>query len=722
MRGRGRGARAALHAFCACGLLLAVAAEAAPVRIFRTQSAEAFLRGEVEGVAIEASGVLTLAPEMEKVADLDEPFAFALARRQSGWAIGTGNDGRVLEIGDDGGVRELFDAPEPEIFALWSDVDGTLFAGSSPNGKVYRIGRDGAQVELDPEETYVWAIARGSDGTLWVATGGPGRLYRVPARGKSELVWDAGATHVRSLLPLPGGEMLVGTAGDGRLLRWSDGRIRTLYDSELTEVVAMAAAPDGAVWAALLASEASFVDLAPRPAGGGEEGEGSRPVVTVEEGAPAGSRPPGTRGPRSELVRVLPNGAVEKVWSSSDETIFSLLADGERLWFGTGLGGRLYRVESGRARVERELDGKQIVGLVSGRHGPTALTTNASALWRATARTAARGTYASPALDAGQAARFGVFRWQGEALGKSSVRVSFRSGFSSEPDATWSPWSAPRAGSEVALDAAERGRFVQYRLELASGGGASPRVVATELSYRQENLRPAIDAFFALEPGQILVPAGFNPAEQLFEPVSPNRQGIFETLRPTPPREERLRTVWRRGWRTLRWDASDPNGDDLRFRLEVRPEGSAGGWMQIADELSERSYPFDATALPDGLYRFRLTATDAPSNEEGEALTSERESEPVLVDHTPPALVRVARSGSELRVVVEDSASPLRSAELSIDGGAWKPLAPLDGLLDGRREELVVRELPAAAKLVLLRAADAAFNVVTFDLLAELAR
>ena len=126
--------------------------------------------------------------------------------------VGTGNAGRVLLVERSGAVRKLFAAPEPEIFALWADPDGTVFAGSSPAGKVYRIPAGGdppapeAAVFFDPGETYIWALARDAEGRLLVATGTEGRLYRVAEGGAGELVYDGDDAHLRALLPLPGGE------------------------------------------------------------------------------------------------------------------------------------------------------------------------------------------------------------------------------------------------------------------------------------------------------------------------------------------------------------------------------------------------------------------------------------------------------------------------------------------------------------------------------------
>ena len=146
--------------------------------------------------------------------------------------------------------------------------------------------------------------------------------------------------------------------------------------------------------------------------------------------------------------------------------------------------------------------------------------------------------------------------------------------------------------------------------------GRSPRLMLAEASYRQVNQRPRIDRFGALDPGQILVPANFNPADQVYEPAGPNRDGIFTTLQPAAAGgDTRTKQLWKLGQRTLRWRVTDPNGDELRYALAVRTEERrAPAGCRLADDLKEDFFGFDATVLPDGRYRFRLTASDRRGN------------------------------------------------------------------------------------------------------------
>ena len=208
------------------------------------------------------------------------------------------------------------------------------------------------------------------------------------------------------------------------------------------------------------------------------------------------------------------------------------------------------------------------------------------------------------------------------------------------------------------------------------------------------------------------MPANFNPSNQAYEPMSPNKDGIFTTLSPARDRNERSKSLFKLGYRTLRWTVTDPNQDSLRYRLELRRGGD--DWLELVDGLDAEHWSFDSTVLPDGRYDFRLIANDAEGNTEAESLTAERVTEPVIVDQTPPEIVSAERQADRWVVVVRDALSPLRSAEVSIGAARWRDVATADGMLDGRSERL---EIPVSdAGLVILRVSDAAFNSRTVDL------
>ena len=388
------------------------------------------------------------------------------------------------------------------------------------------------------------------------------------------------------------------------------------------------------------------------------------------------------------MLSISPAGVVESLWSFPDDTVYGLLWQNGNLWVATGLEGKLYRWADQQMLLEKDVDERQIVAVLPGEPGPAFATTNAAALYRVTAGTERAGTYTSAALDAEQVARFGTFSWEGDLPPGSAARFSFRSGVSAEPDRTWSAWTEPREGREIPLTGLPRGRFVQWRAELRAGGPwRSPRIYETELSYRQENLSPKIGGVQVLDPGQILVPANFNPASQVFEPAHPNREGIFTSLTPAADDDSggRNKLLWKLGYQTLRWTAADPNGDDLVYDLSFRPASAAGDregdWLEVVKDLKEDHYSFDAMSLPDGIYRFRLRASDLPSNDPDAALVAERVSDPVVIDHTPPGL----REGGEGERRQAPAGHGARCREPAAGGRRQRQRAGVEAGAGGRR-------------------------------------
>ncbi|MCZ6506582.1 MAG: hypothetical protein O7A04_00840, partial [Acidobacteria bacterium] len=287
--------------FCLLGVV--ESARATEVRFFRQRSREDFLVGKLEGLAIDADGALRRAAHFERFAEIEEPFVFVAAVDSDGWVLGTGNSGRVLQVASDGEVSTLWTAPEPEIFALWIDDDGTVFAGSSPNGKVYALKEGEAREVFDPAETYIWAIARSPWGDLLVATGDGARLYEVAADGESRLLFESDEVHLRSLHPLAD-SVLIGTAGDGLIHSINaEGRVRTWFDAEQTEVIAFADDGLGGWYAAAVSSEASFTQQAGQSSTtNGDENEAMNGVtVSVEVSMPASKA--SSSGTQSAILR-----------------------------------------------------------------------------------------------------------------------------------------------------------------------------------------------------------------------------------------------------------------------------------------------------------------------------------------------------------------------------------------------------------------------------------
>ena len=167
---------------------------------------------------------------------------------------------------------------------------------------------------------------------------------------------------------------------------------------------------------------------------------------------------------------------------------------------------------------------------------------------------------------------------------------------------------------------------------------------------------------------------------------------------------------------TLTWQADDPNNDQLLYSVYVKATDEQE-WHLLKDKLRQTNYTIEPGSLPDGKYIAKLVASDEESNPPELARKAELLSAPFWVDNTPPE-VRVLRqnvSNGETEVVfeVEDSTSPLRSAETSLDGKEWQNILSDDGIVDSRKETFTVRlsKLDAGEHVVSLRAFDTAGNL-----------
>jgi hypothetical protein len=111
-------------------------------------------------------------------------------------------------------------------------------------------------------------------------------------------------------------------------------------------------------------------------------------------------------------------------------------------------------------------------------------------------------------------------------------------------------------------------------------------------------------------------------------------------------------------------------------------------WKLLKEKVGERYLSWDSTAFPDGEYRLRITASDAPGNPPAEALTTRMESDPFWIDNTPPKITGLgsARVNGKLQVKwhAADALNNVAKAEYSLDGGEWKVAAPVTRLSDAQ--------------------------------------
>ena len=661
-------------------------------------TAEELLEGRGSNVEVMSDGRLRPIAGWTAGAIFDEPVVMAAAVAADGsFIVGTGHPARLYRVRGDS-AELMVEIPAEQITALVIAVDGAVLIATVAPGVLYRWNDGGLNEVGRVGEGGLWDLAL-FDGVVVAAGGPPASVFRLEDRGLVRWV-ELPDVHA-ACLEVVDGRLLVGTAGKGLILGIDrEGTVGILADSPFTEISDLAVG-DGSVWATALVGEPTTTPRTKKSNGDdAEKAEVEAEVtVTTELKLPKVNGKTAT----SEVIRLTPEGGLLSIHRFLKEVASAIAWDGQGVLVGTGYEGEVWRfVESGGARLAT-VDAVQVVGVVDG--GAALLTQGpAGVFWRG-GDDDRSGRFRSPAKQFTQPVHFGEYRVEPSS---DDLRIRFRSGVSATPDGTWLEWSPwlPAAGGRVPLPPA---RSLQWELEIPANSGGSP-VDRIEVAVVEVNLPPRIKKLEVKEPGVVYLAAP--PASgPVIEAVHPDVNGIFTVIDETLPKKNsstKGKRYYRAGFRTVSWNASDPNKDPLRFTLEV--ENREGVRFAVRQRITGVQLGVDTSAVPDGAYRFRLTASDAPQNP-ADPLETHRVSRWFHIDNTPP-VINIVRSGETWVATVADALSPIVRAEWSRDGEAWQALAPSDGLLDGRDETF---EFPAAEgrHMVVVRVVDRQHNRAT---------
>jgi hypothetical protein len=694
-------------------------------QFWRVRTAEDFLAGEVDGFAVTSRGELRPAPSLKKIASFTDPFVLSQAAAPNGDRFfGTGNDGKVYRLhGTE--LKLLWTAPEPEIYTVaWHD--GALYAGTSPNGKIYRVDPDSgkATTVFDPKQAYIWAIDfSGND--LLAATGVEGKLFRV-SNGEGKVLFDSTDTHLRSLAVRKDGSILAGGSGKGRIYEVRpDGTAHALFDSSLSEISSIYVDANGVGWAAGASntlpstppakaqpksSQSTTSTSGSTTAAAEPKKEEPTPSVEVsysfDEGSAAAAA---TGGGNGEIYRIDPDGFVQTMRKFDREMVYAISggANGTIL-LSSGPQGRVYQMKGAEVSLLATVPEKQVVSISSVGGATLITTTNSGAVYRMDGAPSQKAEFRSVAKDVERFSRFGHYRIEGNDVSDGHLAIAFRSGNTRTPDATWSGWSPATASSEGAINA-PAGRYVQWKLSMPNP--ATDIVVDTvTVSFINRNIAPAIDAVTVQDPAVVYITGSYPQSPQVVEATNPDEYGIFTSLEPQRDKNEPGKKVYRKGFRTVTWRAHDENNDSLRYSLSFRRKGS-DKWLRLRENVEETSMNFDTSQLPDGIYELRLLVTDAVDNPDA-PLSDTKEGIEFQVDNTPPQITASA-NGNEVLIRVTDKLSPIGKVEYSADAQKWIRLTPVDGIADSPEETYRLSRSAVAGKFVIVRATDTYYNVAT---------
>ncbi len=601
------------------------------------------------------------APALRKRAtDLDAEVVWDAVRDKAGRVhVATGHAGRLFSIeGSRATLRHKFD--EPALYALAAMDDGAILVGASPTGIVYRVPPAGEPTILSRTgQSLIWKLVPRRDGSVLAATGPEARVLLIDAKGTTTtLARIPDATNVLDLVDQGERGVVAATQGKGLVVRIEPGgRVFVLADSEQEEVRRLAVRPDGTILAAV----------------NGQRSPGDRFFKRVPQAPPNEKR---ENKPRDVafVFSIFPDGYADELWPSPEVPIHDIaLLDDGRLLVGAGSKGALYAIdERGRTDQLGGSESKVLSRIAPDGEGRWLLGTGdaASIETLEPARTM-KGEFASRVFNMKGSARWGNMQVVAERGDFAGLKVSTRSGNTSRADKGWSDWTAPtELAAGVAPIVSPTSRFIQYKLHFEDGSAA--RVDAVRLFYRQVNVRPNIISF------------ELKPVEPPKDGAKRSPPGVVSRTGPVfvdPDSNTRAFDI--------SWKAEDANGDALLYELFHQMAGS-DRWVPVGEEQSATTARLDTRGMPDGLYRFRLVASDRSMNPRGDEKEGEAVSGLYVIDNTIPEVVRFdlrkEAPGIGVSARAEDSASNIVAAAWRIDSGDWNFLLPVDGMFDGRAE------------------------------------
>jgi len=708
---------------------LAGTALADGTRTWEQSKFEELVKGTPTGIAIRSAGGLELAPAFKLLYATPSTYIWAVASDAAGNVYAaTGAPARVYRITPDGKSTIIFEPQELQVQTLEVAPGDVIYAGTAPDGKVYKIehkpaekpvpaksepakteakpkdskdaSKDAAKPALDPGWSssvffapgtkYIWNLALDKNGNLFVATGDKGEIYKVTAKGDHSLFFKSDETHIRVLALDAQGNLIAGTDGSGLVYRISPaGEGFVLYGAPKKEITALALDHDGNIYAA------GVGEKKPGTPGGGMGAPGMINMGNPNPGAPGGQTPgmPGMQTPGvpqmgqfpapgggatggSDVYEIAADGSPSKIWTSREDLVYALAFDSQnRLLAGTGNRGHIFAITSPDEFSDvLKAPASQITGFAKSPGGGLyAASSNLGKIFSLGPGPENEGTYDSDVLDARVFSHWG----RAEFRGAGSVDLLARSGNVDNPDRNWSPWKKLDVSKDAGMGI-PAARYAQWRAVLHAGN-SKPAVDSVTLYYLPRNMAPDVDEV-TVQAAVRYTPMPKQPAMTIGTDIGATAGPHFEP--PVPSTHDRDAIG-------VKWNAHDDNEDQLVYSVYYRGDGETR-WLLLKDNITDKAYSFDASLLPDGGYTIKVVASDAPSHSPGEALAAERVSRRFEVDTTPPRIENLtsAVEGSDIHVRfhAEDGFSPIKRAEYSIDAGEWKYVEPAGQLSDSKSE------------------------------------
>jgi len=652
---------------------------AVQVKKIGVQNYHDFQKGDLKGTSIDSKGRLFLGPEKKSIKRPIKEYFLSLDQARNGDIfIGTGHKSSVYKIQPTTGkIEEMFSSDQLDIYALVVNNKHEIYAGSSPNGKIYKINKDKKVTTFfDPSEKFIWDMKEDRSGNIICAVGNSGGIYTINPSGDASKIFTPEDAHIISLYIGKNNSILAGSGDRGILYRIDKRKAKVLYDSPLEEIRGICEDNEGNIYFSATKgiykyqmSESQNIELI--------FGEKAKKTTKYSTN-------------KSILYCYHTNGIVEEVWSSSEDYIYSICFDENKksIIVGTGNSGRIFRIEKdGHFSLIYESDSAQIYKVVRGQRGFTFITNNTASISTLQDNLNRKGSYLSEIYDVEVQSRFGKIYWDTSNAKNTSVLFFIRSGNSVIPDKTWTEWSPPFTDGENSNLNVSGYRYFQIKVILnLNSDGQTPYVHNYKVFYIQSNLKPQIKGVEIVKPD-------------------------LKISKTKTEKKEKKNSKYL----SIRWEVKDPNKDELKYSVFIKKYLDKK-WIPVKKNVTEKKMSLQTELFEDGEYLLKVIADDSLFNPPSTSLSSSIVSKPFVIDSTAPVLKNLVIKGNRISFDVTDQTSLIFQVLYSFDGELWFPVFPDDMINDSKSEKFnFTLNSINNKKIIFIKVIDEFYNYKVFQ-------
>jgi hypothetical protein len=698
-------------------LCFGTGAEAAKVKVWQHNTQGQFDKAQLKGATVGSEGGLRLARRLTPLTGLDATHVWDLVETKDGTLYAaTGDEGKLYKITPEGKASVVATADDSQILCLALAADGTVYAGTGPSGNILHVVDGKAELWYETGESYVWSLAVDpNSGAVYAGTGPHGKIHRVEKDGEGGVWYASKQEHVLCLACAADGTLYAGTDKNGLVYRiTAKGKAFALFQAPQPEVRRIIVTPE-CLYVATSAptnkkrGSASTSDSSPASGGVTDFAllkQQAEKVAESSEGTAAPAKG-GSEGKESESKESKGSAAsAPSAPGNGENSVYRLSFDGtvREVFREKALILSLLRLK-GRFLVGTGMDGQLFEVDESSKEK-----TELARLDHGQILCMVKRKDGSIVLGTGDPGKLYVLSDRFSAKGTVTSEVLDAKLMSKWGSMTWvadvpastSATIAVRSGNVVEPDET----WSDWSDEMSDPEKAAIKAPPARFLQYRVTLKANADGTASPSVKAVTLRyATVNVAPEVTKTEVPD----VNVVNLENPKKLKIK-----------WNAQDANEDELSFSVYVRKDGWKN-WVLLEDDLDKSDYEWDTTTTPSGTYQVKIVASDRKDNGEADALTGEKVSAPFVVCHTPPAVsVKVVGLEGDQAVVEATATSPLvriTSASFAINGKKWTNVAPTDGLFDSKTETFKFRTegLKPGTYVLVLKVKDASGNTGSSD-------